>query len=112
MYIETIKYKKQFRYTEVVKHITKNLNHYTLKDVRGKGLLNALEFDNEETTNRFLSFLLEENVLAKNTHENVVRVTPPLVIKKEEMDILLLIYYLMTILKKMKEELTFFLSLD
>ena len=67
----------------------KNLNHYTLKDIRGKGLLNALEFDDEETTNRFLSFLLEENVLAKNTHENVVRVTPPLVIKKEEMDILL-----------------------
>jgi ornithine--oxo-acid transaminase len=67
----------------------KDLNHYTLKDIRGKGLLNALEFDDEETTNRFLSFLLEENVLAKNTHKKVVRITPPLVIRKEEMDILL-----------------------
>ena len=65
------------------------LNHYSLKDVRGKGLLNALEFNNEEVTNRFLNFLLEEGVLAKNTHKNSVRITPPLIINQDETDILL-----------------------
>ena len=65
------------------------INHYSIKNLRGKGLLNGIEFKDEETTKRFLEFLLDENVLAKDTHKTTVRITPPLIIDKVEMDTLI-----------------------
>ena len=71
-------------------HIFRNriraMNHDSIVDVRGKGLLNGLEFKNEYMANAFIEALLNEHVLAKSTHQKTVRITPPLVIQKEEMN--------------------------
>jgi ornithine--oxo-acid transaminase len=66
-----------------------NIHHSSLKDVRGKGLLNGLEFDNKKVTNHFISHLLESRVFSKSTRETTVRITPPLVITEYEMNILI-----------------------
>ena len=35
---------------------------------------------------RFCEALMEKGILCKETHDNVIRFAPPLVIKKEEID--------------------------
>lgn len=55
-----------------------------IKEVRGKGLLNAVEI---EAGNRVKAWdicvqLKENGVLAKPTHDNIIRFAPPLVIKE------------------------------
>jgi ornithine--oxo-acid transaminase len=59
--------------------------------VRGKGLLNAVVFTKGfEAWNVCLS-LRDAGLLAKQTHGNIIRFAPPLVITKKEMDKALLI---------------------
>jgi ornithine--oxo-acid transaminase len=58
-----------------------------IKEVRGKGLLIGVEIKREYGTARpFCEKLMEEGILAKETHEQVIRFAPPLIIKKEEID--------------------------
>lgn len=62
-----------------------------VKEIRGKGLMNALELDTERllpAQNAWaLCLLLKQNgLLAKPTHENIIRFSPPLCINREEMD--------------------------
>lgn len=58
-----------------------------IKEVRGKGLLIGVEIKKEYGTARpFCERLMEEGILAKETHEQVIRFAPPLIIKKEEID--------------------------
>ncbi|EWC44610.1 ornithine aminotransferase [Drechslerella stenobrocha 248] len=58
--------------------------------VRGKGLLNAIVVDEAKTNGRSaweLCLLLKaKGLLAKPTHENIIRLAPPLVITEEEID--------------------------
>ncbi len=57
------------------------------KDVRGKGLLVGVElYPNAGGARKFCEELAELGVLAKETHEHVIRFAPPLVIKKKEID--------------------------
>ncbi|MHB8704538.1 MAG: ornithine--oxo-acid transaminase [Candidatus Tyrphobacter sp.] len=57
-----------------------------VRDVRGRGLLVGIELDRPA---RLLSeALLERGIIAKDTHENVLRVAPPLVIDDESLDFL------------------------
>ena len=65
------------------------LNHPCVRDVRGKGLLNGIEFSKKEYAETFVELLIDEQVLAKTTRDTVVRITPPLVIKKSEMKLLI-----------------------
>ena len=74
---------------EIFRTTIKNLNNVFIKDVRGRGLLNGIEFYTKEHADLFVFRLLKENVLTKTTRETVVRITPPLVITSYEMDILL-----------------------
>jgi len=54
-------------------------------EVRGKGLLNAVVFKKGfEAWNACLA-LRDAGLLAKQTHGNIIRFAPPLVIKKAEM---------------------------
>lgn len=56
--------------------------------VRGKGLLNALIIDNEERKNLAWDIclkLLENGLLAKPTHGNIIRFAPPLVITEDQL---------------------------
>jgi len=58
-----------------------------LLSVRGKGLLIGLEVDPAYGTARDLALrLLERGVLAKDTHEQVLRLAPPLVIETDQID--------------------------
>ena len=67
-----------------LKNITKNKDF--IKDIRGKGLLNAIEFKNREKTDKILNLLKENGLLAKSTHNTIIRLSPPLVITKKELN--------------------------
>jgi ornithine--oxo-acid transaminase len=55
--------------------------------VRGKGLMIGVVIkDSSGTARPFCESLRDEGILAKETHHQVIRFAPPLVIKKEEID--------------------------
>ncbi|GAB4496850.1 MAG: ornithine--oxo-acid transaminase [Anaerolineales bacterium] len=55
-----------------------------VKEVRGKGLLIGVELKREAGgARRFCEVLKSKGILAKETHDNVIRFAPPLVIDKE-----------------------------
>jgi len=56
-------------------------------EVRGRGLLTGVELKPEAGgARRFAEALKDRGVLCKETHENVLRFAPPLVIDREEVD--------------------------
>ena len=58
-----------------------------VKEVRGKGLLIGVELKPEAGgARRFCEALQEKGILAKETHDHVIRFAPPLVIEKETID--------------------------
>ncbi len=58
-----------------------------IKEVRGKGLLIGVELVKEAGgARRFCEALQEKGLLAKETHEDVIRFAPPLVITREQID--------------------------
>jgi len=58
-----------------------------IKEVRGRGLMIAMELFQETGGARpFCYKLADRGMLCKETHENTIRFAPPLVIKKEEVD--------------------------
>ncbi len=58
-----------------------------IKDVRGRGLLIGVELTDEAGgARRFCEALENEGLLCKETHDNVIRFAPPLVIRKEDID--------------------------
>jgi ornithine--oxo-acid transaminase len=59
-----------------------------VKEVRGKGLLNAIEIDDDAEGSTAWKLCLEmakNGLLAKPTHGNIIRFAPPLVIEKDQM---------------------------
>jgi ornithine--oxo-acid transaminase len=58
-----------------------------VREVRGRGLLIGVELKPEAGgARRFCEALKERGILAKETHDNVIRFAPPLVIDKETID--------------------------
>ena len=58
-----------------------------VKEVRGRGLFIGVELnENAGGARRFCEALMGRGILCKETHENVIRFAPPLVIKKDEID--------------------------
>ncbi len=58
-----------------------------VKEVRGRGLLIGVELKPEAGgARRFCVALQEKGILAKETHDNVIRFAPPLVIDKDTID--------------------------
>jgi len=58
-----------------------------VKEVRGKGLLIGVELKPEAGgARRFCEALQDKGILAKETHDNVIRFAPPLIIDKETID--------------------------
>ncbi len=55
-----------------------------IHEIRGKGLLIGVEL--KEKARPYCEQLMNEGVLAKETHDYVIRFAPPLIIKKEEID--------------------------
>lgn len=58
-----------------------------VKEVRGRGLMLAIEIHPEAGGARpLIDALKHRGILAKDTHEDTLRITPPLVITKDEID--------------------------
>jgi ornithine--oxo-acid transaminase len=58
-----------------------------VKEVRGRGLWIGVELHREAGgARRFCEALQREGVLCKETHDHVIRIAPPLVIRHEEID--------------------------
>ena len=55
-----------------------------VREVRGKGLMTGLELN--EPARSYCEALRDAGILAKETHENVIRFAPPLTIKKADID--------------------------
>jgi len=63
----------------------KTIHSRHVKEVRGRGLMIAMELHPEAGGARqFCHRLADKGMLCKETHENTIRFAPPLVIKKEE----------------------------
>src|SRR5690606_10597671 len=64
-----------------------SLDSPKVKSIRGRGLLVGIEIAPEAGTARqFSEQLLERGVLCKDTHEQVIRLAPPLIVQKEQLD--------------------------
>ena len=63
------------------------INHNMIKKVRGKGLLNAVvtEPSGDVKAWDICVMLKEKGLLAKPTHEHIIRFTPPLIINEAQM---------------------------
>jgi ornithine--oxo-acid transaminase len=59
---------------------------YNVKKVRGHGLMNAIEFTSKKITDNAINRLFENKILTKSTKENIIRLTPPLIINKLEIE--------------------------
>lgn len=55
-----------------------------IKEVRGRGLFVGVELN--ESARPYCEALKEEGLLCKETHDTVIRLAPPLIIEKEELD--------------------------
>jgi ornithine--oxo-acid transaminase len=65
----------------------RTIDNPALKEVRGKGLWVGAEIDPKYASARLVcERLLAKGVLSKETHHTVVRLAPPLMIAKEELD--------------------------
>ncbi len=65
----------------------KGLNLPKIKEVRGKGLLLAIELNESAGKARqYTEKLIIEGILAKETHQTIIRLAPPLVILRKEID--------------------------
>ena len=58
-------------------------------EVRGRGLLNAIECINDDYTQKLHDELLKNNVIVKIAHGNKLRINPPLIITNKQMEKLL-----------------------
>jgi ornithine--oxo-acid transaminase len=73
---------------EFLRHKLQAIAHPAIQHVRGKGLLNAIEikpFGHEKTAWDVCIALMENGLLAKPTHGNIIRLACPLTISSDEM---------------------------
>lgn len=65
----------------------KSLKNPFIREIRGRGLMIGLEFEPGKIKARtYCEALKEKGLLCKETHENIIRFAPPLVINKVDID--------------------------
>jgi len=78
------------RAAELGDHLTRRLRAIDspkVKEIRGRGLMIGIEIDRAHGPARpFCEALMRRGVLCKETHEQVIRLAPPLVIGRDELD--------------------------
>ncbi|WP_026676160.1 ornithine--oxo-acid transaminase [Fictibacillus gelatini] len=62
----------------------KEINNPAIKEVRGRGLFIGVEL--KEAARPYCERLKEKGLLCKETHENVIRFAPPLIISEEDLN--------------------------
>lgn len=60
--------------------------HKSVLDVRGVGLMQAVELDSSDLAKAVAKQLLEEGIIINRTHETVLRFLPPYIIQKKHVD--------------------------
>jgi acetylornithine/N-succinyldiaminopimelate aminotransferase len=60
--------------------------HTSIRDVRGTGLMLAMELESSETAKSVVSQLLAQGILINRTHDTVLRFLPPYIIEKKHVD--------------------------
>src|SRR5271167_4430452 len=60
--------------------------HKSIQDVRGAGLMQAVELDSADLAKAVAKQLLQEGIIINRTHETVLRFLPPYVIQKKHVD--------------------------
>lgn len=66
------------------KNALQEIENPIIKEVRGKGLFIGMELT--ESARPYCEALMDKGLLCKETHENVIRFAPPLIIEKEDLD--------------------------
>ncbi|MGB7730009.1 MAG: ornithine--oxo-acid transaminase [Candidatus Acidiferrum sp.] len=62
----------------------RSLRSQVIKEIRGRGLWIGIELNTE--ARKYCEALKEQGVLCKETHDHILRIAPPLVIQREELD--------------------------
>ena len=63
------------------------INSPLISDIRGAGLFIGIEIDPSQASAReIVEMLMDRGLLSKETHETVVRLAPPLIISREQID--------------------------
>jgi len=60
--------------------------HATITDVRGMGLMLAIDLDSADTAKAVVNQLLERGILINRTHDTVLRFLPPYIIERKHID--------------------------
>jgi ornithine--oxo-acid transaminase len=61
----------------------RRIEHPNIREIRGRGLLIGIELDTPARP--YCERLMELGLLAKETHQKVIRLAPPLVISREDL---------------------------
>ncbi len=78
---------KSYEHGKYFREQLRAVNSKHVKEIRGRGLFIGVELNDEAGgARRFCEALMGKGILAKETHDNVIRFAPPLVITKEEID--------------------------
>ena len=68
-------------------NLKQKINGSHVKEVRGKGLMLAIELmPDAGGARQYCHALMNKGLLCKETHEDIIRIAPPLVITREEID--------------------------
>ncbi|MCZ6865643.1 MAG: aminotransferase class III-fold pyridoxal phosphate-dependent enzyme, partial [Candidatus Dadabacteria bacterium] len=67
--------------------ILENKYSKMIKEVRGKGLILGIQFKNKEIAIKIINNCIENGLLTILTIQKVMRILPPLNVKKKEIDI-------------------------
>lgn len=65
---------------------TLDKKHKSVLDVRGTGLMKALDLDSADLAKAVAKQLLQEGIIINRTHETVLRFLPPYIIEKKHVD--------------------------
>jgi len=84
-FLQNVKKNSQYFHSEL--NILKNQYPKIIKEVRGVGLLIGLQLFHDQTN--FIKKLMDNKLLTIRAGENVIRILPPLNVKKKEIDLAL-----------------------
>ncbi|MFD1851130.1 ornithine--oxo-acid transaminase [Oceanobacillus bengalensis] len=75
---------RSFKLGEYFQTKLKEINNPMIKEVRGRGLFVGVELSG--SARPYCEALKQEGLLCKETHENVIRFAPPLIIEQDDLD--------------------------
>jgi ornithine--oxo-acid transaminase len=72
---------------EYLMDLLQSMESDRIKDIRGRGLFIGIELnENAGGARRYCEALEDRGILCKETHQHIIRLAPPLIIKKEEIN--------------------------